>query len=105
MATRVTHLRHKVFPAAPVLSRPMPRYIDVHTGLTGVTLRDVQEAHAKDLKVQREHGVRFLKFWLDEESGTVFCLSEAPDKDAPRRAHADAHGLLPDKTYEVTEGA
>ncbi len=87
------------------LPRPMPRYIDVHSGLTGVTLRDVQEAHAKDLKAQKKHGVRFLQFWLDEESGTVFCLSEAPDKDAPRRAHADAHGLLPDRTYEVKEGA
>ncbi len=87
------------------MPRPMPRYIDVHTGLKGVTFEDVQEAHVKDLKAQRKHGVRFLKFWLDEASGTVFCLSEAPDSDAPRRAHADAHGLLPDKVYEVREGA
>ncbi len=83
----------------------MPRYIDVHSGLVGVTLRDVQEAHAKDLKVQKKHGVRFLTFWVDEGTGTIFCLSEAPDKDAPRKAHADAHGLLPDKTYEVKEGS
>lgn len=105
MATQLTRLRHKPFATRPALPRPMPRYIDVHSGLVGVTLRDVQEAHAKDLKVQRKHGVRFLRFWVDEASGTVFCLSEAPDRDAPRRAHADAHGLLPDKTYEVQEGA
>lgn len=83
----------------------MPRYIDVHSGLMGVKLADVNDAHAKDLRVQRKYGVRFLKFWVDERQGKVFCLSEAPDRDAPRKAHTDAHGLVPDETYEVLEGA
>ncbi|HZW85733.1 MAG TPA: DUF4242 domain-containing protein [Nitrososphaerales archaeon] len=83
----------------------MPRYIDVHSGLKGVKLSEVAEAHAKDLKVQSHHGVKFLKFWVDESQGTVFCLSEAPDKDAPRRAHAEAHGLLPNETFQVLEGS
>ncbi len=83
----------------------MPRYIDVHKGLKGTKLKDVAEAHAKDLKVQHKHGVKFLKYWVDEKEGTVFCLSEAPDKDAPTRAHKEAHGLLPDETYEVKEGS
>lgn len=83
----------------------MPRYIDVHSGLKGVKLQDVAEAHAKDLKAQNRHGVKFLRFWVDENQGMVFCLSEAPDKDAPRKAHAEAHGLLPDETYEVLEGS
>ncbi len=83
----------------------MPRYIDVHSGLKGVKLSDVAEAHAKDLKVQNRHGVKFLSYWVDESQGKVFCLSDATDKDAPRRAHAEAHGLLPDETFEVLEGS
>lgn len=83
----------------------MPRYIDVHSGLRGVKFSEVEEAHAKDLEVQGKHGVNFLGFWVDEATGTIFCLSEASDRDAPRRAHAEAPGLLPDKVYEVREGA
>ena len=83
----------------------MPRYIDVHSNLKGVKLSDVKEAHAKDLQVQDKYGVKFLRFWVDEGQGTIFCLSDAPDREAPRKAHDDAHGLLPDETDEVLEGA
>ena len=83
----------------------MPRFIDVHSHLKGVKLADVKDAHEKDLKVQNKYGVKFLKFWVDEEAGTIFCLSDAPNREAPRKAHSDAHGLLPDETYEVQEGS
>lgn len=83
----------------------VPRYIDVHRNLKGVQLSDVKAAHEKDLEVQDRHGVKFLRFWVDEDAETVFCLSEAPRKEAPAEAHADAHGLLPDETYEVKEGS
>jgi hypothetical protein len=83
----------------------MPRYIDVHKGLKGTKLKDVAEAHAKDLKVQNKYGVRFLKYWVDETQGTIFCLSEAPNREAPSRAHREAHGLIPSETYEVKEGS
>jgi hypothetical protein len=79
--------------------------MDVHKGLKGTKKKDVMEAHAKDLKVGGKHGVKFLKYWFDEKTGTVFCLSEAPNKEAPRKAHKEAHGLLPDEIYEVVEGA
>ncbi len=82
----------------------MPRYIDVHKNLKGVKLSDVKAAHKKDLEAQTKYGVQFLKFWVDERAGTVFCLYEAPSKDTPMKAHAKAHGLLPDETYEVWEG-
>lgn len=65
---------------------------------------DVQAAHEKDLKVENRYGVKFLKFWVDEGQGTVFCLSDAAHRDDPAKTHADAHGLLPDETYEVHEG-
>jgi hypothetical protein len=87
------------------MSGRMPRYIDVHRKMKGVKLADVMEAHAKDLKVQNKFGVKFERFWVDEDKGTIFCLSESPDRDAPRKAHAESHGLLPDETYEVLEGS
>ena len=83
----------------------MPKYIDVHRNLKGTKLKDVAAAHEKDLKVQSKHGVKFLKYWVDEREGTVFCLSEAPDKEAPTRSHKEAHGLIPDETHEVQEGS
>ncbi len=83
----------------------MPRYIDVHRGLKGTKLKDVAAAHAKDLEVQNKYGVKFLKYWIDETEGTVFCLSEAPDREAPTRAHREAHGPIPSETYEVKEGS
>jgi len=82
----------------------MPRYIDIHRDLKGTTLKDVAAAHEKDLQVQNKYGVKFLKYWVDEEQGTVFCLSDAPDRDAPKKAHTESHGLIPNETYEVLEG-
>ncbi|MEM0116995.1 MAG: DUF4242 domain-containing protein [Conexivisphaerales archaeon] len=83
----------------------MPSYIDVHKNVKGVKLKDVAEAHAKDLKVQSKYGVKFKKYWIDEEQGTVFCLSDAPNKEAISKAHKEAHGLLPQETFEVLEGS
>ena len=83
----------------------MPRYIDVHKNMKGVKLEDVAEAHAKDLQVQGKYGVNFQKYWLDEKEGTIFCLSDAPNREAISKAHKEAHGLLPEETFEVQEGS
>ena len=83
----------------------MPRYIDVHRNVKGVHVKDVAEAHAKDLMVQGKYGVSFQKFWLDEKEGAIFCLSDAPNKEAITAAHKEAHGLVPQETFEVHEGA
>ncbi|HVU55036.1 MAG TPA: DUF4242 domain-containing protein [Puia sp.] len=80
-------------------------YIDVHhLGAGKVTAAAVAEAHAKDLAVEGKYGVKFLKYWVDETSGTVYCLSSAPDTMDIRKTHAEAHGLLPDQIYMVTPG-
>jgi hypothetical protein len=42
---------------------------------------------------------------VDESSGTVFCLVEAPTKEAAAQVHREAHGLLADEIYPVVEGA
>src|ERR1700744_3936167 len=80
-------------------------YIDIHYLEPGkVTYAAVAEAHKKDLAVQEKYGVHFIKFWVDEAGGKVYCLSSAPDTMAIRKTHAEAHGLLPGATYLVTDG-
>lgn len=82
----------------------MPLYMDIHRGVEGLTAEAVAEAHRRDLEVQGKHGVRFLKYWFNDEDGSVFCLSEAPSKEAAERVHQEAHGLVADEIIEVTEG-
>lgn len=80
-------------------------YIDVHHLQPGkVTYKDVEAAHQKDLAVEGKYGVNFIKFWIDEEKGLVYCLSSAPDSDAIRKTHGEAHGLLPDQILKVSGG-
>ena len=82
----------------------MALFMDVHKGVAGLTAKDVAHAHEKDLEKQGEYGVKYLKYWFNEEDGTVFCLSEAPNKEAALRVHKEAHGLMPQEIIEVKEG-
>lgn len=80
-------------------------YLDVHYLPEGkVKFKDVLAAHQKDLAVQSVYGVNFLKFWVDEKKGTVYCLSSAPDSGSVRETHRKAHGLLPAEIMTVTDG-
>jgi hypothetical protein len=79
-------------------------FMDVHT-IKGAKAADVAKAHLEDLKVQHNHGVEFVRYWVDEKAGKIFCLSRAESADAPVAAHREAHGLLPEEVYEVTEGS
>lgn len=80
-------------------------YIDVHhLGPGKVTAEAVAKAHAKDLAVEGKYGVHFLKYWVDEAGGDVYCLSSAPDSASIRKTHGEAHGLLPDQIYLVKSG-
>ena len=83
----------------------MPLYMDMHKKVQGVTAKGVAEAHMKDLKVQGKHGVKYLKYWVDEGTGTIFCLVEAPSKEAAAKVHREAHGLVADEIHEVKEGS
>ena len=81
-------------------------YIDVHhMGPGKVKAEDVAAAHQKDLEVERKYGVHFIKYWVDEAAGNVYCLSSSSDSQSIRKTHAEAHGLLPDQIYTVKEGA
>src|SRR5215831_15269328 len=60
-------------------------FMDVHRmGPGKVKLADVTEAHAKDLAVQDKYNAQFLKYWVDEKEGLIFCLVSAPDSEAIR---------------------
>jgi hypothetical protein len=83
----------------------MPLYLDVHNKIDGLTGDGVSEAHRKDLEVQKKHGVNYLRYWYDEATGKVFCLVEAPSKEAAAAVHREAHGLLADDIIEVKEGS
>ncbi len=81
----------------------MPRFLDSHTGAHGVTPEELAALHQQDLATQDKHGVRYLKYWFDPATGRVFCLSEAPSKEAALAVHRDAHGQMPDDIFEVQE--
>jgi hypothetical protein len=80
-------------------------YLDVHNLEPGkVTEQAVAEAHQKDLATEGKHNVHFIKYWVDELQGKVYCLAEAFDTLSIFNTHKEAHGLTPDRVYEVTDG-
>jgi hypothetical protein len=78
----------------------MAEFIDVHSGMIGLTPADLAAAHQADLAIQDEEHVRFVRAWADPLTGTVFCLSEAPSADAVERVH-DRAGHPADHVYPV----
>jgi hypothetical protein len=78
--------------------------MDVHT-IDGASVGAVTRAHMADLQVQAKYDVRFLRYWVNEKHGKVFCLVEAPSADAATTVHREAHGLVADEVFEVQEGA
>jgi Nickel responsive protein SCO4226-like len=82
----------------------MPLYLDVHTKIEGLTGDVAADAHRKDLEIQQKHGVKYLRYWFDEGTGKVFCLVEAPSREAAEAVHREAHGMMADEIIEVKEG-
>jgi hypothetical protein len=82
----------------------MPLFMDVHRNVEGADPSSVADAHRKDVE-EKKHGVRYLKYWHDAGTGTIFCLCEAPTMEAAARVHREAHGLMADEIFEVHEGS
>ena len=78
----------------------MPLYMDVHI-VPGVKARNVAEAHREDLFHQGEFGCSCMTYWIDESRESIFCLIDAPSKEAVVAMHNKAHGLVPNKIIEV----
>jgi uncharacterized protein DUF4242 len=81
----------------------MPRFLDMHTDAHGATPEQLAANHAKDLAIQARYGVKYLKYWYDAATGRVFCMCEAPSKEAALAVHREAHGHMPDDIFEVDE--
>jgi class 3 adenylate cyclase len=78
----------------------MPLYMDIHE-LGEVSVLDVAKAHVADLEAQEKYGVQYLKYWVNESCGKVFCLVDAPNPEAANRCHREAHGLVAQKIIEL----
>jgi Protein of unknown function (DUF4242) len=83
----------------------MPLFMDVHTLDGPVSAEQAAAAHRADLQTQGRYGVDYRHYWVDEEHGRIFCLVDAPDADAAISVHKEAHGLVADAVFPVTEGA
>jgi hypothetical protein len=83
----------------------MPLYMDVHRLGDAVTVDDVAKAHQADLQTQDSYDVKYLRYWVNEAEGKIFCLVEAPDAAAASSVHREAHGLVADEVLEVQEGS
>ena len=66
----------------------MALFMDTHTLEGGVAAADVAAAHQADLATQGAHVVDYLRYWVDEAAHTV---------------HREAHGLVADEIYSVSE--
>jgi hypothetical protein len=53
------------------------------------------------LKAQGAHDVRYLRYWVIEAEGKIFCLVDAPSAEAANTVHREAHGLAADDVFEV----
>lgn len=81
----------------------MSLFMDVHTIDGGVSAADVAGAHAMDLATQGKYGVSYLRYWVDEDAGKIFCLVEADSAEDADTVHREAHGLVADEIYPVSE--
>lgn len=76
-------------------------FMGIHERLPqDATAAHVAEAHRDDPEALRTHGVRYLRYWIDEDARKVFCLVEAPSAEAA----ATAHRLRVDRIYRVRQG-
>jgi hypothetical protein len=78
--------------------------MDIHEKVEGLTADTVAQAHACDLEVQGRHGVDFKKYWFDEETGTAFCLVDAPDVESATRVRRESHGRVSEHVIPVRAG-
>lgn len=53
------------------------------------------------MQKQEKYGVSYLKYWVNESCGKVFCLVQAPNAKAAQQVHREAHGMVAEKIIEV----
>lgn len=75
--------------------------MDIHVIAGGVSAAAVAEAHKADVAIQAKHDVNYIKYWVNESKGKIFCLCSAPNAEAADRVHREAHGLAAERIIEV----
>ena len=82
----------------------MPLYMDIHTvDSDDFSVEDVVKAHMQDLAIQDRYGVTQLKYWVNVEAKTLFCLMKGPNKEACNDVHKESHGNTACNIIEVTD--
>lgn len=64
---------------------------------------DVVKAHMEDLAIQDQFGVQQLKYWVNEDAKTIFCLMKGPDKESCHQVHLKSHGNTACNIIEVSD--
>jgi hypothetical protein len=82
----------------------MAQYMDIHKNVGAIDKEKLNEAHKKDLAVQGKYGVDITNYWYSEKDEAIFCLCNAPSKEAFAAVHREAHGMVADEILEVTRG-
>jgi hypothetical protein len=78
--------------------------MDVHSIDGGVDISEVAKAHLADLQQQGAYGVQYLRYWVSDDLGRIFCLVDAPSAEAASTVHREAHGLVAQEIFPVQEG-
>lgn len=78
----------------------MPIYMDLHI-VPGITAKGAAEAHLQDLLIQAKYNCTCMTYWVDESKNSAFCLIDAPNPEAVKELHNQAHGLMTHQIIEV----
>ncbi|MEQ1587660.1 MAG: nickel-binding protein [Cyclobacteriaceae bacterium] len=82
----------------------MPLYMDIHTvDSDSFSVEDVVKAHMEDLAIQEQFGVTQLKYWVNVDAKTLFCLMKGPTIDACNEVHKQSHGNTACNIIEVSD--
>ena len=81
----------------------MPLFMDFHK-FDSITIAEVATAHLADQTVQDKYGVKYHQFWVNQDAGTAFCLTEGPDARTCEMVHQIAHGNVACAMTEVEPG-
>jgi AraC-like DNA-binding protein len=78
--------------------------MDIHTvDSDSFSIEDVVKAHMEDLAIQEQYGVTQLKYWVNVEAKTLFCLMKGPTIEACNEVHKQSHGNTACNIIEVSD--
>lgn len=98
------HLSAVAFDAGEARLAGRRLYMCRHEG-TPRPLEQIASSHDLDVALQDKYDLRWLTYYVNEETGTSFCLADAPSRDAVEACHREAHGpMMGYRVIEVDRG-